>query len=172
MLEEICDREDYLSLFSYLDTFWEECDLWYMYHDSIIIDGGFDFVKCEILRKDDRPWECSIVALFYEHTLRIQVDRRMMTLSWYREDIARECDIDLTRIDSCDGRYDDDLFWEIEYIDGDLSDIDLMIMPIMDIDFDRFMYFMVRCTMCYGMCLWCSLIWSFHAEEFGHNNGR
>jgi hypothetical protein len=110
-----------------------------MDHNRIMVDGCLNLIEREILRKDDRPRECSIVALFHEHAFCIEVDRCVITFSGESEDIPREGDIDLTRIDSCYGCDDDDLLSEIEYIDGYLSYIDLMIMGIMYVYLYRLM---------------------------------
>ena len=129
-------------LFAYFYAFREEGNFWYMYHDGIVVDSRFYLIKGEVLRKDDRPRKCSIITLFDEHAFRIKIDRRVVALSGDSEDIARECYVDLTRVDSGDRSYDDDLFCKVEHIDRDLSDIDLTIMSLMDIDFDRLVSFM------------------------------
>ncbi len=114
-----------------------------MDHDSIMIDRCFDLIECEIFWKDDRSRKRSIIALFDEHALRIEVDRCFFSFSRKSEDIAREGYIDLTRIHSGYWCYDDDLLCEIEHIDSDLSYIDLMFMISMDIYLDRIMIFVI-----------------------------
>jgi hypothetical protein len=59
-----------------------------MNHDSIMVDSRFDLIEREILWKDDRPGECTIITLFYKHTLRIEINRRMTALSGYRENVT------------------------------------------------------------------------------------
>jgi hypothetical protein len=62
----------------------------------------------------------------------------MIALSGKCEDIPREGDIDLTRVDSCHRCYYDDLLSEIEYIDGYLPDIDFMVASLIQIYLRRF----------------------------------
>ena len=52
-----------------------------MDHHRIVVDSGSDFVECEILWEDDRSRKCSIITLFYEHSLGIEIDRRVLAFS-------------------------------------------------------------------------------------------
>ena len=140
-----------IFLFSYFYAFWEKSNFWYMDHDSIVIDRCLDLVKCEILRKDDRSRKWSVVALFYEHAFRIEVYRCVWSLSWESEDVARESDIDIAWVDSCDRCYYDNLFSEVKDIEGYLSNIDLMLSLSMDIYFYSIVVIAVIFTMRWSM---------------------
>lgn len=59
-----------------------------MDHHGIVVDGRTYLVECEVLGKDDRSRECSIITLFYEHSLGIEIDRRMLAFSGDRENVA------------------------------------------------------------------------------------
>jgi hypothetical protein len=113
-----------------------------MDHDRILIYGRFYLIKSEILREDNRPRKGSIVTFLDEHAFCIEIDRCMDAFTGESEYIAREGDIYLTRIDSGNRSYDDDLLSEIEDIDGDLSDIDLMLTRFTTIH-DHLMDFMI-----------------------------
>lgn len=136
-----------------------------MNDNSIIIDGRFDLIKCEIFRENDRPRKCSIITLFDEHALCIKIDRSMDTLSRKGEDISRKCYIYITWIYSSYRSDDDDLLCEIEYIDSDLSYIDLMFMICTDIYLYHFMYIMIRTSIFFRSIF---LRAPTDTEEFGH----
>lgn len=157
-----------MRLFSDFYTFWEKANFWYMNHDSIIIDGCLYFIECEILREDNRSRKCPIVTLFYKHSFGIKIDWLMCTFSGYSEDIARKCYIDLTGVHSCYGCNYDYFFCKIKYIEGYLSEIDLMFMRIMNIDLYIIMCIMfmriVMSSVRFRGSLWCFT----DTEEFWH----
>ena len=127
-----------------------------MDHDGVIVDGSLDLIEGEILRKDDRARERSIITLLHEHPLRIEVDRRMLAFSGDRENIAREGNIDEGRIDARDRGNDNEFFREIEDIDRDLTDIHFMIAFLTDLDIDG-MIRVIRMS-CVRMALSMSII--------------
>lgn len=98
-----------------------------MNHHCIVVDSGSDLVECETLRQDDRARKRSIIALFDEHTLGVEIDRCVLAFSRDGENIARESNIDERRIHSSDRSYDNELFGEIENIDRNLPNISFMI---------------------------------------------
>ncbi len=114
-----------------------------MDHDGIVVDGCSDLIECKIFWEDDRSRKGSIVTFLDEHTLGIEVDRSMFAFPRNGEDISRERDIDQCWIHSGDGSHDNELFCEIENIDGNLSDIDFMIPFFTNLNID-FMIIMVR----------------------------
>lgn len=101
-----------------------------MYHNRCHIYCGFDLIEGEIFRQDNRSWKWSIITLFYEHSFCIHIELTMFSLTRKSEDISRKSYIDLTRIDSGNGRDDNDLFSQIENIHRYLSYIHFCIMMI------------------------------------------
>ena len=137
-----------MVLFIYFDRLGDERQLGDSYHDHVVLYSCSDLVKSEILREDDRPRECSIKTLLNQHPSRIEIDRRLLAIARESEDVAREPDIDISRIYSGDRSYDDDRTECIEDIDRNLSDICLMISLIVHIDID-----MMR-----GICMSISIV--------------
>ena len=65
-----------------LNCFWDECQFGYSNHDDIVFYSSSDLVESEILRKDDRPRECPIKTLLYEHATSVEIDGGFFAISW------------------------------------------------------------------------------------------